>query len=73
MTATMTPETFTRFDVPEDLAATEPAEVRGSGRDDVRMLVAGFSGLSPKHFRDLPEDLRPGYLSVVSHISPAKL
>ena len=66
MTATMVPETISRFDVPERLAATEPAEVRGSGRDDVRMLVAGPAGLSHQRFRDLPENLQPGDLLVVN-------
>ena len=66
MTATMIPETFSRFDVPQHLAATEPAEVRGSGRDDVRMLVAEPSGLSHQRFRDLPQSLQPGDLLVVN-------
>jgi len=66
VTATMIPGTFSRFDVPQHLAATEPAEVRGSGRDDVRMLVAGPDGLSHQRFRDLPQSLQPGDLLVVN-------
>ena len=66
MTTTMNSETFSRFDVPQHLGATEPAEVRGSGRDDVRMLVAGRDGLSHQRFRDLPRKLRPGDLLVVN-------
>ena len=66
MTATVVPETFSRFDLPQHLAATEPAEVRGSGRDDVRMLVAGPAGLSHQRFRDLPRNLQPGDLLVVN-------
>ena len=66
MTATMIPEGFSRFDVPENLAATEPAKVRGSGRDDVRMLVAGLSRLSHQRFRDLPQNMQPGDLLLVN-------
>ena len=67
MTATtMISETFSRFDVPQHLAATEPAEVRGSARDDVRMLVAGRDRLSHQHFRDLPQNLQAGDLLVVN-------
>ncbi len=66
MTDTMIPQTLSRFDVPAHLTATEPAEVRGSGRDDVRMLVAGHDGLSHRRFRDLPQNLQPGDLLVVN-------
>ena len=66
MTATMIPETSSRFDVPQHLVATEPAEVRGSGRDDVRLLVAGRDQLSHHRFRDLPHNLQPGDLLVVN-------
>ena len=50
----------------EPPAATEPAEVRGSGRDDVRLLVAGPDGLTDGRFRDLPCAFRPGDLLVVN-------
>ena len=66
MTAAPTTETFSRFDDPKHLIATSPAEVQGSGRDDVRMLVAGGTGLSHQRFRDLPQNLRPCDLLVVN-------
>lgn len=47
-------------------AATEPAEVRGDGRDDVRLLVAAGERLRHHHFTELPEMLRPGDLVVVN-------
>jgi S-adenosylmethionine:tRNA ribosyltransferase-isomerase len=50
------------------LEAHEPPEVRGSGRDDVAMLVAGRHEGSLVHarFGDLPEFLEPGDLLVVN-------
>jgi S-adenosylmethionine:tRNA ribosyltransferase-isomerase len=56
-------------------AATEPAEVRGAGRDDVRLLTAGADGLTDGRFGDLPRSLRPGDLLVVntSATMPASL
>jgi S-adenosylmethionine:tRNA ribosyltransferase-isomerase len=47
-------------------AATEPPEVRGRGRDDVRLLVAGPDGTTDATFDDLPRFLRPGDLLVVN-------
>lgn len=47
--------------------AHEPPERRGSGRDDVAMLVARRQGgLTHAHFRDLPHHLRAGDLLVVN-------
>jgi S-adenosylmethionine:tRNA ribosyltransferase-isomerase len=55
------------FELPAALVATEPAEVRGAGRDDVRLLVAeGAGGLRDAAFRDLPALLDPGDLLVVN-------
>lgn len=51
---------------PEPPAATEPAEVRGGGRDDVRLLIAGANGLTHGQFRDLPRILRAGDVLVVN-------
>src|SRR5919197_3173789 len=50
------------------LEAREPAELRGSGRDDVRLLVSDrISGaVTHARFRDLPEFLRPGDLLVLN-------
>ena len=53
--------------LPETLAATEPAEERGTGRDDVRLMVSR-PGSSPDHrrFADLPSLLAPGDALVVN-------
>ncbi len=53
--------------LPEPLAATEPAEQRGTGRDDVRLMVTR-PGSSPDHlrFNDLPSLLAPGDALVVN-------
>jgi S-adenosylmethionine:tRNA ribosyltransferase-isomerase len=50
------------------LEAHEPPEVRGSGRDDVMLLVATRSdaALTHAHFRDLPDFLAAGDLLVVN-------
>jgi S-adenosylmethionine:tRNA ribosyltransferase-isomerase len=47
-------------------AATEPPEVRGRGRDDVRLLVADGHGTHDTTFAHLPDHLRPGDLLVVN-------
>jgi S-adenosylmethionine:tRNA ribosyltransferase-isomerase len=56
------------FVLPPELEATEPAEVRGGGRDDVRVLVAHRAGLTIEHrrFPELPDVLEPGDLLVVN-------
>jgi S-adenosylmethionine:tRNA ribosyltransferase-isomerase len=54
--------------VAQPLEAREPAELRGSGRDDVRLLVARRSTgeLSHARFEELPELLDPGDLLVIN-------
>ncbi|WP_405809172.1 S-adenosylmethionine:tRNA ribosyltransferase-isomerase [Streptomyces sp. NBC_00210] len=52
--------------VPDELSARVPAEVRGSGRDDVRLLVSHGTGVSHHAFRDLPGQLRAGDVLVVN-------
>ena len=56
------------FELPAVLEATEPPEVRGRGRDDVRLLVTRRSDLHVAHARfwQLPDVLRPGDLVVVN-------
>jgi S-adenosylmethionine:tRNA ribosyltransferase-isomerase len=56
------------FELPAVLEATEPAEVRGRGRDDVRLLVARRRDLHLAHgrFWQLPEFLEPGDLVVIN-------
>lgn len=50
------------------LEAHEPAEVRGNGRDDVRLLVSDRASGAVTHarFRDLPQFLRRGDLLVLN-------
>ena len=56
------------FELPAALEATEPAEIRGRGRDDVRLLVARRHDLHLAHARfwQLPEFLDPGDLVVIN-------
>ena len=56
------------FVLPTDLEAHEPAEVRGRGRDDVRLLVSDRATGTMTHarFRDLSHFLEPGDLLVVN-------
>jgi S-adenosylmethionine:tRNA ribosyltransferase-isomerase len=56
------------FVLPPELEATVPAEVRGNGRDDVRLLASWKSDLRIEHhrFTDLPNLLEPGDLVVVN-------
>ncbi|HEV2875279.1 MAG TPA: S-adenosylmethionine:tRNA ribosyltransferase-isomerase [Thermoleophilaceae bacterium] len=60
--------TLDREEVPALPAAREPAEVRGAGRDDVRLLVArrGSGRIDHARFAELPELLDPGDLLVVN-------
>ena len=62
------PERAVTFDLPPALEATQPAEVRGRGRDDVRLLVAWKHDNRIEHhrFTDLPEVLEAGDLLVVN-------
>ncbi|MGZ7041280.1 MAG: S-adenosylmethionine:tRNA ribosyltransferase-isomerase [Thermoanaerobaculia bacterium] len=56
------------FKLPHELEAREPAEVRGAGRDDVRLLVSNreTNEIEHAHFRDLPRFLRAGDLLVLN-------
>lgn len=67
MTATL--DIGLRFELPSSLEAREPAEERGGGRDDVRLLVSrSRSGeVESRHFRTLPGLLLPGDLLVVNN------
>jgi S-adenosylmethionine:tRNA ribosyltransferase-isomerase len=57
-----------RMDRVEPAEAREPAEVRGAGRDDVRLLVAHRHSGRIEHarFDELPELLDPGDLLVIN-------
>ncbi|MBT2401659.1 S-adenosylmethionine:tRNA ribosyltransferase-isomerase [Streptomyces sp. ISL-100] len=52
--------------VPEGLAARVPAEERGGGRDDVRLLVSRGTEVSHHAFRELAGLLRAGDVLVVN-------
>jgi S-adenosylmethionine:tRNA ribosyltransferase-isomerase len=56
------------FALPSRLEAHEPAELRGSGRDDVRMIVSDLAAgtETDAHFRELPRFLQPGDLLVLN-------
>lgn len=56
------------FHLPLEREATAPAEVRGSGRDDVQLLVSYRTTNCIEHtsFRRLPEVLRAGDLVVIN-------
>jgi S-adenosylmethionine:tRNA ribosyltransferase-isomerase len=56
------------FDLPPELESNVPPEVRGRGRDDVRMLVAESDPprLRHAHVRDLPQVLTPGDVLVIN-------
>jgi S-adenosylmethionine:tRNA ribosyltransferase-isomerase len=64
VTTTLSPRTH--FRSAADLTATEPPERRGLARDEVRLLIAGASGLHHARFRDLADHLTPGDLVVVN-------
>ncbi|WP_030908870.1 S-adenosylmethionine:tRNA ribosyltransferase-isomerase, partial [Streptomyces sp. NRRL F-5126] len=52
--------------VPDELSARVPAEQRGRGRDDVRLLVSRGTDVSHHVFADLPVLLRAGDVLVVN-------
>ncbi|HVE72851.1 MAG TPA: S-adenosylmethionine:tRNA ribosyltransferase-isomerase [Thermoanaerobaculia bacterium] len=56
------------FVLPRELEAREPAELRGDGRDDVRLMVSrrDDDSIVHAHFRDLPRFLRAGDLVVLN-------
>lgn len=56
------------FALPPELEAHEPAELRGSGRDDVRMIVSDRTTgeVVDTNFRELPEFLHAGDLLVLN-------
>ena len=55
--------------LPDAAAATEPAEERGTGRDDVRLMVSR-TGARPDHhrFADFPSMLAPGRRTRGQHL-----
>ncbi len=63
---TLTEHSGVRFQPAQESTAAAPPEVRGSARDDVRLLVARPSGIEHRSFRDLADQLEPGDLVVVN-------
>ncbi|MGH7128216.1 MAG: S-adenosylmethionine:tRNA ribosyltransferase-isomerase [Planctomycetaceae bacterium] len=63
------------FARPDELAAKTPPEIRGAGREDVRVLVSSNRGHEHARFGDLPRFLSPGDLLVVNESAtlPASL
>lgn len=57
----------TTFSSSDEVTAPEPPEYRGLSRDDVRLLVAGRSGIDHLRFRDLGDVLVPGDLLVINN------
>jgi S-adenosylmethionine:tRNA ribosyltransferase-isomerase len=64
---TLTLRPTTTFTAPATAFAASPAEARGLGRDDVRLLVGDPAGIRHARFADLPDHLRPGDLLVVNN------
>lgn len=56
------------FEVPSKLTAPAPAEIRGRGRDDVRLMVVHRKSSTIEHrlFPELPNVLAPGDLVVIN-------
>jgi S-adenosylmethionine:tRNA ribosyltransferase-isomerase len=56
------------FQLPARLEARVPAELRGAGRDDVRLMVSDLAtgSVTHAHFRELPAFLRKGDLLVLN-------
>lgn len=52
--------------VPDELSARLPAEARGHGRDDVRLMVSRGSQVTHHAFDELPGQLRAGDVLVVN-------
>ncbi|MCA1223087.1 S-adenosylmethionine:tRNA ribosyltransferase-isomerase, partial [Streptomyces sp. 8L] len=62
----MTATALAALRVPDELSARVPAEQRGRGRDDVRLLVSRGTGVSHHAFDALPSLLRAGDVLVVN-------
>ncbi|WSZ04913.1 S-adenosylmethionine:tRNA ribosyltransferase-isomerase [Streptomyces sp. NBC_00872] len=60
------PRALRALRVPEELSARVPAEQRGSGRDDVRLLVSRGTDVTHHTFPELPDLLRAGDVLVVN-------
>ena len=66
MTTVLAPYPSTRFVLPADGVAAQPAEYRGLERDGIRLLAVGPRGVSSHCFHQLTDLLEPGDLLVVN-------
>ncbi|MGM0843427.1 MAG: S-adenosylmethionine:tRNA ribosyltransferase-isomerase [Bacillota bacterium] len=55
------------FEVPPSLNAKVPAELRGKGRDDVRLMVMNGEGVHHDQFSSLPDFLEKGDLLIFNN------
>ncbi|MGF2618335.1 S-adenosylmethionine:tRNA ribosyltransferase-isomerase [Rossellomorea vietnamensis] len=55
------------FEVPQSLNAKVPAELRGKGRDDVRLMVMDGEGVYHDRFSSLPDFLEKGDLLIFNN------
>ena len=63
----LTERSGVRFRDTDESTAAAPPEVRGTARDDVRLLVARTGDLSHHRFADLADVLEPGDVVVVNN------
>lgn len=66
MTTMLASHPHTHFSSPDDRTATEPPELRGLGRDGVRLMVATPAGIGHTIFSRLADHLRPGDVLIVN-------
>ncbi len=66
MTTMLASHPRTHFSSPDDRTATEPPELRGLGRDGVRLMVATPAGIGHTIFSRLADHLRPGDVLIVN-------
>jgi S-adenosylmethionine:tRNA ribosyltransferase-isomerase len=66
MSVMLASQPHTHFSSPEDRTATEPPELRGLGRDGVRLMIATPAEITHTVFSGLTDHLRPGDVLVVN-------
>ena len=66
MSIALASQPHTHFSSPEDRTATEPPELRGLGRDGVRLMIATPAGIGHTVFSHLAEHLRSGDVLIVN-------
>ena len=66
MSTMLASQPHTHFSSPEDRTASEPPELRGLGRDGVRLMIATPAGIAHTVFSHLAEHLRSGDVLIVN-------